>query len=146
MDIQISTRRKIRGLNNLKTKQKLKKVLKDLGCHEGELSILFTDDAGIAELNERYLGRKGPTNVLAFPMSGGPPPDAASGMLGDVVVSLDRAMDESHQSGEPFIEAVYRLLIHGILHLLNYDHEASSEEADRMEEEERRLLSMIKEG
>jgi rRNA maturation RNase YbeY len=124
----------------------LRKVLKDLGCHEGELSILFTDDAGIAELNERYLGRKGPTNVLAFPMSGGPPPDAASGMLGDVVVSFERAMDESHQSGEPFIETVYRLLIHGILHLLSYDHEASSEEADRMEEEEVRLLSMIKEG
>jgi len=117
-----------------------------LGCHEGELSILFTDDAGIAELNERYLGRKGPTNVLAFPMTGGPPPEAASGMLGDVVVSLDRAMDESHQSGESVTEAVYRLLIHGILHLLNYDHEASPEEAHRMEKEERRLLSMIKEG
>ena len=133
-------------MKSLKIKQRLKKVLKDLDCRENELSILFTDDAGIAELNARYLGKKGATNVLAFPMSGGPAPEAASGMLGDVVISLDRAMDESHQAGEPAAETIFRLLIHGVLHLLHYDHEASPAEARRMEAEEARLLSLIKEA
>ena len=144
MDIQISTRRKIRGLNNLKTKQKLKKVLKDLGCREGELSILFTDDAGIAELNERYLGRKGPTNVLAFPMSGGPPPDAASGMLGDVVVSVETARREAELSGMRWEERFIQLMVHGILHLFGYDHEQTEKESRRMEAKSDTILNLIK--
>jgi len=139
----------------------MRKVLKDLACDNGELSILFTDDRHIAELNKEYLGRKGPTNVLAFPMSGPPaitngrqprtrPPDGTlpmveSGMLGDVVVSVDRAIDESKELNEPLDETIYRLLIHGILHLLNFDHEGSSEEAHRMEQEQAGLLSLIRE-
>ncbi|MBW1766936.1 MAG: rRNA maturation RNase YbeY [Deltaproteobacteria bacterium] len=122
----------------------MKKVLKDLACHDGELSILFTGDKNIAELNRDYAGVKGPTNVLAFPMSGGPPPNVESGMLGDVVVSVDTAIRESEKLGEPLEETVYRLLIHGLLHLLNYDHERSTEEADRMEKEQIRLLALIK--
>ena len=122
----------------------MKKVLEDLANHDGEVSILFTDDGHIAQLNRQYLGRDGPTNVLAFPMSGGEPSDVESGMLGDIVVSVDTAMRESKELEEPLDETIHRLLIHGILHLLNYDHERSSEEAERMEEEEKRLLDMIK--
>ena len=59
-----------------------------MGCHDKELSILFTDDNRMAQLNERYLGRKGPTNVLAFPMSDGEDPADDSVMLGDVVISV----------------------------------------------------------
>ncbi|MGD2124515.1 MAG: rRNA maturation RNase YbeY [Desulfobacteraceae bacterium] len=121
-------------------------VLKDLGCHDGELSVLLTDGTHIAELNQRYLKREGPTNVLAFPMSGGPPPLVESGMLGDVVISLDTAVDESNNLGEPLEETIYRLLIHGILHLLDYDHEKSPHEARQMEKEEERLLALIKES
>ena len=139
----------------------MRKVLRDLACDDGELSILFTDDRHIAELNRDYLGRNGPTNVLAFPMSGPPAtangrqpqarppggiqPMVESGMLGDVVVSVDRAIDESKKLYEPLDETIYRLLIHGILHLLNFDHEGSSEEARRMEQEQARLLSLIRE-
>jgi len=139
----------------------MKKVLRDLACDDGELSILFTDDRHIAQLNRDFLGRKGPTNVLAFPMSGPPaiangrqpptrPPGGTlpmveSGMLGDVVVSVDRAIDESKKLNEPLNETIYRLLIHGILHLLNFDHEGSSEETHRMEKEQDRLLSLITE-
>jgi len=140
-------------------------VLNDLACHEGELSILFTDDRHIADLNAQYLGRKGPTNVLAFPMSGPPPNeklqpgqrdahrreaggplfDVESGMLGDIVVSVDTAICESKNSGESLEETIYRLLIHGLLHLLNYDHERSAEEARLMEKEQRRLHALTRE-
>lgn len=116
-----------------------------MACHDGELSILLTDDEHIAELNSRYLGREGPTNVLAFPMSEGPLPCVDSGMLGDVVVSVDTAIEESNKSGEPLEETIYRLLIHGLLHLLGYDHEISPAESDRMEKEQRRLTALIME-
>lgn len=116
-----------------------------MGCHDKELSLLFTDDAHIAELNEQYLGRKGPTNVIAFPMSGGPQPDWESGMLGDVVISVDTALKEAGLTNESVEETTYRLLIHGILHLLDYDHERSPAESIRMEKEQTRLLNLIKE-
>ena len=73
-----------------------------MACHDGELSILFTGDKDIAELNRNYVGVKGPTNVLAFPMSGGPPPNVESGMLGDVVVSVDTAIRESKNWVNPW--------------------------------------------
>jgi len=112
------------------------RVLEDLAFDDAELSILFTDDKHIFQLNSQYLGRNSPTNVLAFPMKYGPPPDIESSMLGDVVVSVDTAIRESDETGEPLNETICRLLIHGILHLLNYDHEGSPGEAKRMEKEE----------
>lgn len=116
-----------------------------MGCIDGELSVLLTDDLGIAPLNMRYLGRKGPTDVLAFPMRPGLPSDVSTAMLGDVVISVERAAEEAQQWDESYEDCVYRLLIHGILHLLDYDHEGSAEEASRMDREQERLMALIKE-
>jgi len=126
-----------------------------LACHDKELSILFTNDEQIAQLNEQYLGRKNPTNVLAFPMDGLSARDTKAGvsaseiesaMLGDVVISVDTALRESKEFGESVENTIDRLLIHGILHILGYDHEKSAEKARMMEKEERRLMTLIKEG
>ncbi len=114
-----------------------------MGCHDKELSILFTDDATIADLNHVYLGRQGPTNVLAFPMAEGPSPAIATPMLGDVVISADTAARESEVLAEPFARTINRLLIHGVLHLLGFDHTKSSQEADQMVTEEKRLMNLI---
>lgn len=114
-----------------------------MGCREGELSILLTDDEHIARLNRRYLGKEGPTNVLAFPMSEGPQAAAPTGMLGDIVISVDTALREAELSGEASSKTLFRLLIHGLLHLLGYDHERSGEEADRMQKAQDRLLALI---
>lgn len=109
---------------------------------DAELSILLTDDATISDLNRRYLGKEGPTNVLAFPMGEN---RATKGilMLGDVVVSVDTAAEESDRSGELLERTVLRLLVHGLLHLLGYDHEKSPAEARRMRKEEKRLLDLM---
>jgi probable rRNA maturation factor len=107
-----------------------------------ELSVLITDDASISELNRRYLGREGPTNVLAFPMNE-QSPSGHPRLLGDVVVSVDTAAKESTRWGEPLEETLFRLLIHGVLHLLGYDHERSPAKARRMEKEQERLLSLV---
>ncbi len=119
------------------------KVLSDLGCHDKELSVLLTNDERIAQLNYRYRGKKGPTNVLAFPMSDGMASDYNSTMLGDVVISGDTALRESKELGETPEYTVDRLLIHGVLHLLGFDHTGSEEDAVRMEKEEKRLMTLI---
>ncbi len=116
-----------------------------MACPDKELSVLFTDDTGISRLNRRYLGKKGPTNVLAFPMEGGPSPVVASPMLGDVVISVDTALKESREFGEELTYTIDRLLIHGVLHLMGYDHEKSEDGAKRMEKEETQLILLIKE-
>ena len=126
----------------------MEKVLKDLGCDDRELSILFTDDREMSELNSRYRGKEGSTNVLAFAMDeSGPAEDGCpalrSAMLGDVVISLDRARQESLDSGETFLQRVEALLVHGVLHLVGYDHEKNEEAALLMEEMEKRLLAII---
>lgn len=64
-------------------------------------------------------------------------------MLGDIVISVDRAIQESEDSGESLEETIYRLLIHGLLHLMGFDHERSADEERRMNEEQTRLLNLI---
>ena len=129
-----------------KIRGKIARVLKDLGCHDKELSILFTDDSRMAQLNLRYLGRKGPTNVLAFPMADLNVPDkqipaVESVMLGDVVISIDTALSEADEFGETIEHTIDRLLIHGVLHLMGYDHEEA--EALLMEKQEKKLMGLI---
>lgn len=146
MEIQIKFQQKIPGLEGGKIRQKLGRVLKDLACPDKELSILFTDDSRISHLNRHYLKKNGPTNVLAFPMEGGAPSGIDSPMLGDVVISVDSALRESRGLGENLEFTIHRLLIHGVLHLMGYDHEKSADGAKQMEKEEKRLISLIKEG
>ena len=135
MEIQINSQQEIPDLINQKIKRKLERVLKDLVCPEKELSILFTDDKRIADLNNRYLGRKGPTNVLAFPMQEVPTSEYESPMLGDVVISVCAALRESEEFGENLEYTIDRLLIHGLLHLLGFDHEVDNGEM-RLKEKE----------
>jgi probable rRNA maturation factor len=142
MEVQITSQRRIPGLRSLKIKQKARKVLRELDLHDVELSVLLTDDATISNLNRRYLRKSGPTNVLAFPM-GEQSLSKEPTMLGDVVISLDTALKESILSSESLEQTISRLLVHGILHLLGYDHEKSRAESRRMKREEKRLLALI---
>ena len=114
-----------------------------MGYPKAELSLVFTDDEHITELNRRYLNRDGPTNVLAFPMTDTAQPEPHTSMLGDIVISLDAALRDAQGLRESLEGTVDRLLIHGLLHLLGYEHEGSAQEARRMEEETERLLAMI---
>ncbi len=129
-------------------------VLKDLGYHNKELSILFTNDIHMAQLNQHYLRRDGPTNVMAFPMDyssnghkhgGKSDHDLATPMLGDIVISVDTAIREAREYNESLSYTIDRLLIHGLLHLLGYDHEQSATEDIRMQRQEKRLLELIRE-
>lgn len=129
--------------------QKLSKVAKELlldeGYLEGELSIVFVDDSYIQQLNEEYLGRDYPTDVLSFPLMDSEGEGFGGGVLGDVYVSLDRAWEQSHEYGVSFEEEVTRLAFHGLLHLLGYDDQSEEDKIIMGEKQEsyvQRLLAL----
>ena len=111
---------------------------------DGELSILLLDDPQIAILNQKYLDRQGPTNVIAFAMREGEFSHLTPQLLGDVVISVDTAAREAQDAGLSRERRFNELLVHGILHLFGYDHEDSEKEARRMEEKSRELLRLIR--
>ncbi len=115
-----------------------------MGCNDRELSILITGDDRIHELNRQYLNRDKPTNVLSFPMTGAD--GIETGMLGDIVISVDTAKREADEMGITFHERIYELLVHGLLHLMGYDHEKSEKDERIMRKEEKRLLSLMMEN
>ncbi len=118
-------------------------ILDALASPEAELSLLVVDDDGIAPLNHTYRGRKGPTNVLAFPMQEGAFANLNPHLLGDVVISVEACQREADAAGETFEKRFTELLIHGILHLLGYDHEKSSTEAERMARKSEALMAHL---
>ncbi|MHB8329474.1 MAG: rRNA maturation RNase YbeY [Acidimicrobiales bacterium] len=125
-----------------------------------EVSLLFVDEPTIAELNERFLGKLGPTDVLAFPIDEEPAPGGRSPdeggtgpggpvvsedddvpvLLGDVVVCPTVAQRNAADHGVVLDDEVALLVVHGLLHLLGMDH-VEDLEAERMESRERELLS-----
>lgn len=114
-----------------------------MDCEEAELSVALVDDEEMARLNARWRGSEGPTDVLAFPMDEpGPRPHGAR-LLGDVVISAERAASQAAEAGHSLERELDVLLIHGLLHLLGFDHEGSREEAEAMELKEAELLRAI---
>ena len=114
-----------------------------MGYPDAQLSILIVDDTQIAELNQTYLNHSGPTNVISFPMQEGPFSDITPELLGDVVISADTACREASNAGMGMTERFNQLLIHGILHLVGYDHVNSEEEAAIMEQKSDELMKRI---
>lgn len=99
-------------------------VLRAEGRHDGELSITLLSDADIAELNGRYLGREGPTDVIAFSLGSEDRP------LGDVYVGVEQARRQAQELKIPVVEELARLVIHGTLHVLGHDHPEGAERVD----------------
>ena len=118
-------------------------ILNALDCPDGELSILIEDDKGIAGLNGEYLHRKGPTNVIAFPMRDENSPVMNPDILGDVVISIETAEREGKDAGTGMKRRFAELLIHGILHLFGYDHEKNRYQAKKMEKKAAELLKIV---
>jgi len=134
-------------------------VLATEGVHgETEVSLLFVDEGAIADLNSRFLGKDGPTDVLAFPIdeepaeSGRSPDSGGSGpgfsaepeevptLLGDVVICPAVAYRNAPDHAGTYDDEIALLVVHGLLHLLGLDHE-DSDEAEIMEAKERDLLA-----
>ena len=119
--------------------------MKYLCCGDKVISLLFVDDNGIREINRRYLNRDYPTNVLSFSLGEGECGDINPDILGDIVISAETALKDAEGSGIVFNDELAFLMIHGILHLLDYDHENADEVKTRtMKKKERELFHMLK--
>jgi len=119
------------------------RILTDLSLKEAELSILFVDDPYIRELNRNYLHRNKPTNVIAFPMGKGEFASLHPQLLGDLVISVETALRQSRQFGLTGMEMIVLLMIHGILHLVGYDHEGSRKEAREMTMKQKEIFQRV---
>jgi probable rRNA maturation factor len=121
------------------------RILSVSGCPDAELSILVVDDDQIRVINRDYLRRDRPTNVISFAMQEGEGAGIHPKLLGDVVISSETAARDAAEAGLSFEHELFFLLLHGILHLLGYDHErGSEEEARRMEAREREVFTRVR--
>ena len=118
------------------------RALDVLALPDAELSIVLCDDAFIHPLNRDYRGKDRPTDVLSFPQREGEESDPDDPVLGDIVLSVERAQAQADERGHSLETEIRILLVHGILHLLGYDHEEDAD-AEEMEAEERRVLAML---
>lgn len=147
MDIQISYDYRKEDLEKLPLEELTRSVLaREDKPFNTEVSISFVTDEAIAELNEKYRGKTGPTDVLSFECDG--VDDDLSAMtlaedpifeLGDVVIAPDVASRQTREFGTTFEEEISLLLVHGLLHLCGYDH-VEDDEAEVMEKREAEIL------
>jgi probable rRNA maturation factor len=119
-------------------------VLASLGIEEAELSVVLVSDRRMEQLNRRYLGRNRPTDVLAFSQWEGGGEGLHPTCLGDVVISAETAKGQAARAAVPLTREMDLLLVHGVLHLIGYDHTGAPAEAAAMEKKQRQLLRRIR--
>ncbi len=94
----------------------------------GDLSIVLTDDSQLQQLNRDFLDIDAPTDVLSFPASE-TDPESGTAYLGDVIISVPRAREQALGAAHPLDSEVQLLVVHGVLHLLGYDHAEPAEKS-----------------
>ena len=144
MNIQIENRQKQQRISIRRLRQVARKILSVSGCPDAELSILIVGDRRIRQINRDYLQRDKATNVISFAQQEGESVGGEGLLLGDVVISAATAARDAAEAGLPLASELYFLLLHGILHLLGYDHERSgAAEAARMEAREEEIFALL---
>lgn len=111
-----------------------------------EVSLVFCDDAYIQNLNRDYRGKDQPTDVLSFALNEGEEPEIVGGpaqvLLGDIIISLETAARQAEEYNHSLEREVAYLTVHGMLHLLGYDHMTEEDKAE-MRLEEEHVLSLL---
>ena len=112
-------------------------------AYDCEISVTFTDNEGIRRLNSAYRGKDAPTDVLSFPTE-----DTSSltpVVLGDVVLSLEKAQVQAEEYGHSFERETSFLCVHSLLHLLGYDHETSKKDEADMFARQKAIMKILEE-
>ena len=120
-------------------------LLKHLGLPKGELSIVLCDDPFIQDLNARWRQKNEATDVLSFALGEGEDADLTPDLLGDIVISVETAARQGASLGLSLDEELRVLLVHGLLHLLGYDH-LEPDDAVEMRAREAELLGVLGAG
>ncbi len=119
-------------------------VLSAARAETAELSVLLVSDRRMRALNRRYRNKDRATDVLAFPLREGRFSRFRGALLGDVVISVQVAKRQAKECGHSLRDEIARLLVHGILHLLGYDHERNVHDAAVMARKERAIVRAIR--
>ncbi len=143
-EVQIANRQRKVPVDCARLKKVTAFVLQQMALKEAEISIVLFSDRGIQQLNKRYLGLNKPTDVLSFSQREGDDRGIYSVCLGDVIISTEAAARQATEAGLSFNQELDFLLVHGILHLLGYDHIQSPQEAAKMEKMQKQLIGRIK--
>jgi probable rRNA maturation factor len=141
MSVSIQNRQKLLTVDVGRVRRCLKRLLKELGFMDSDVSLLLVDDEQIREINKNYLQRDRPTNVISFAMKEGAFGDVHPEILGDIILSVETAARDAMAGDIDFMDEVEFLLIHGLLHLVGYNHEnVEISEAKKMKKLERELF------
>jgi len=146
MSILIEDRQKKINVNLRHVRRLFSKIMKYLDCKDKEISLLFVDNNEIREINKRYLNRDYSTNVITFSLTEGEFGNINPKVLGDIVISVETALKDAEEAGIELNDELEFLMIHGMLHLLNYNHENTSvDEVKKMESKEQEVFGILKE-
>ena len=147
MKIQIENNQTIIKIQRRKIRSTVLKLLNIMDCTNKELSISFVDDTTIKQLNNQYLQRDHSTNVLSFSLQEGEYGNINPNILGDIVISAETAQRDAITSDLSLSEEIDFLIIHGLLHLLGFDHENTTKaQTTKMQIKERELFGILNSG
>lgn len=134
---KVLVKKRVRGVEGKLLNKIAHRALEVLGLSKAELSIVLVSDPQIRRLNKLYRNKDKPTDVLSFPIG-----EKVKGwlILGDIVISVDTARRQAKELGYSLEEELKRLLVHGLVHLLGYDHELGGEEEKKFFELEEFVL------
>jgi probable rRNA maturation factor len=137
---RVLVKKRVRGVEGKLLSKIAHRALEVLGLNRAELSIVLASDPQIKRLNKLYRNKDKPTDVLSFPIG-----EKVNGwlILGDIVISVDTAKRQAKELGYSLEEELKRLLVHGLVHLLGYDHELGGEEEKKFFELEEFVLKGI---
>ena len=139
----IKNQQKIIPVEAKKIKKAAERILASLRISGYELSVLLLDNKGIRAVNKKYLNRNRPTNVISFSLTEGEFGNINPHVLGDVVISVEKALEQAETRGTSLEEELTFLLIHGILHLVGYDHEKKGSEREKMRKKEKEVYKVV---
>lgn len=144
MKLQIRNSQNKINIDKRRIRSTVLKIMKMLDCADQELSISLVDNDYIQELNKHYLGRDKTTNVISFSIREGEYGNINPQLLGDVIISVDTAMKDAAKGKLSIDQEIDFLMIHGILHLLGFNHENTSQaETNRMQQKEKDLFNKL---
>ena len=142
--MQIENRQKLVKIDRRSLRSNVMRLLKLVDCANKEICITLIDDAGIQIINKQYLLKDKPTNVISFSLQEGEFGSVNPDMLGDIIISVETARRDACKGNLSLDEELLFLIIHGLLHLLGYDHVNTSQtNVRKMKQKERELFRCL---
>ena len=145
MKVLIENRQRLTRINLRRLRRDSRALLRAFRLNRAELGVALVSDGQMKRLNRLHRSLNTPTDVLSFPIyeQRSEIPDTRESLLGDIVINLDAAKRQSSLYGLTFHNEVRRLLVHGFLHLLGYDHERNSYQQKKMRRQENELRNTL---